>query len=73
MSRKKPKRLDKIRSGFEAVDKVAVDRGDLDDQRKIQQLENQLDNELFDGGKNLGPSNYRNLNKKMKKSHKKLR
>ena len=73
MTRKKPRRLDKIRSGIEAVDKVAVDRGDLHDQRKIQELENQMDNELFDGKKNLGIDNPRNLNKKMKKSHKGLR
>ena len=73
MTRKKPRRLDKIRAGLEAVDKVAVDRGDSHDQRKIQELENQMDNELFDGGKNLGMSNHKHLNKKMKKSHKGLR
>ena len=73
MTRKKPRKLDKIRSAFEAVDKVAVDRGDINDQRKIQELENQMDNELFDGGKNLGVTSHRNMNKKIKKSHKGLR
>lgn len=73
MTRKKPRKLDKIRSGFEAVDKIAVDRGDLNDQRKIQELENQMDNELFEGGKNLGINNHKNLNKNMKKSHKGLK
>jgi len=64
ITRKKTRKLDKIRSGFEAVDKIAVDRGDLNDQRKIQELENQINNELFDSGKNLGINNPRNLNKK---------
>lgn len=73
MTRKKPRKLDKIRSGFEAVDKVAADRGDLNDQRKIQDLENQIGNEIFDNGKNLGINNSRNLKKTMKKSHKGIR
>ena len=73
MTRKKPQKLDKIRAGFEAVDKIAVDRGDPHDQSKIQELDNQIGNELFEGGKNLGTSHQRNLNKKMKKSHKGLR
>lgn len=73
MTRKKPRKLEKIRSGFEAVDKIAVDRGDLNDQRKIQELENQMDTEIFDNGKKLGLNNHRNLNKTMKKSHRGLR
>ena len=73
MTRKKPRKLDKIRSGFEAVDKVAADRGDLNDQRKIQELENQMGDALFDNRKNLGINNSINLNKTMKKSHKGIR
>ena len=73
MTRKKPKKLDKIRSAFEAVDKVAADRGDAHDQRKILELEGQMDNEIFDGGKNFGINSHKALNKKMKKSHKGLR
>ena len=73
MTKKKPRKLDKIRAGFEAVDKVAVDRGDLNDQRKIQELENQMGDELFDGGKNLRIDGQKNFKNKMKKSHKGLR
>ena len=73
MSKLKPRKLDKIRSAFEAVDKVAVDRGDLNDSTKIKELEEQMDNGIIDVNKNLGINNQRNLNKKMRKSHKGLR
>lgn len=73
MTRLKPRKRDKIKSAFEAVDKVAVDRGDLNDSTKIQELEEQMDNENFDLNGFNRIKNQKNLNKKMKKSHKGLR
>ena len=73
MSRLKPRRLDKIKSGFAAIDKVTADRSDLNDSSKIKELENQMDIGMIDLNNNLGINNSRNFNKKMKKTHKGLR
>ena len=73
MTRLKPRKLDKIRSAFEAVDKVAVDRGDLHDQTKIHELDDQMNKEIFDGQRNFGINSQRNFLKRMKKTHKGLR
>lgn len=42
MTRIKIKRWDRIKEGFRSVDKAFVDRGDIHDQTKIQQLEEKL-------------------------------
>lgn len=42
MTRIKHRRLDKIRAAFGSVDKSFVNRGDLHDQSKIQQLEEKM-------------------------------
>ena len=73
MSKLKPKRLDKIRSAFEAVDKVAVDRSDTHDISKIKELEDKMDENILDASKNLGINSQRNFNKKMQKSYKRLK
>ena len=73
MSRLKPRRLDKIKSAFAAVDKVTADRSDLNDSSKIKELENQMDIGIIDLNNNLSINNQRNMNKKMRKSHKGLR
>jgi len=39
MTRLKPRKLDKIKSGIAAVDKVTADRSDLNDSSKIKELE----------------------------------
>lgn len=46
MTRIIPKRWDRIKEAFRSIDKAIVDRGDIHDQTKIQQLEekmNQID------------------------------
>ena len=73
MSRLKPRRLDKIKSAFAAVDKVTADRSDINDSSKIKELEDKMDFGMIDLNNNLGINNSRNLNKKMRKTHKGLR
>ncbi len=73
MTRLKPRKLDKIKSGIAAVDKVTADRSDLNDSSKIKELEDQMDNGMIDLNNNLGINNSRNLNKKIRKTHKGLR
>ncbi len=73
MTRLKPRKLDKIKSGIAAVDKVTADRSDLNDSSKIKELEDQMDSGITDVSKNLGLSNPRNMNKKIRKTHKGLR
>jgi hypothetical protein len=72
MTRLKPKFLDRIRGALSEVDKKFGTGQDVNDS-KIKELEDQMDNELFDGVGNLGISNQRNFVKPTKKSHKRLR
>lgn len=64
MTRLKPRKLDKIKSGIAAVDKITADRSDLNDSSKIKELEDQMDNGMIDLNTNLSINNSRNLNKK---------
>ncbi len=73
MTRLKPRRFDKLREAFGAVDKAFVDRGDPHDSTKIKKLEDQMDGDSFVGNLNLGTNIQKNYIKKMKKSHKGLR
>ena len=72
MTRLKRRKLDKIRGGLGAIDSKFADREDTKN-FKIKELENQMDNELFDTKKKLGPNNQRNFVKRMNKTHKGLR
>ena len=72
MTRIKPKFRDRIRRAFSEVDKKFGTGQDVNDS-KIKELEDQMDNELFDGADNLGINNQRNFTKPTKKSHKGLR
>ncbi len=67
MARIKPKRLDRIRAVFGAVDKAFVDRGDPHDQTKIQQLEEKMNeiNNLNDFNKINFVQINKSTNKKM--------
>ena len=68
MTRLKRRKFDRIRAIFGAIDKTFVDRSDLYDSAKIKELENKMDENLFDGknqfdkigqGKFFGTSNKR--------------
>lgn len=72
MTRKKPKFLDRMKGAISEVDKKFGTGQDVNDS-KIKELEDQMDNELFDGASNLGINNQRNFVKPTKKSHKALR
>ena len=72
MTRIKPKFLDRIRGAFSEVDRKLGTGQDVNDS-KIKELEDQMDNELFDGASNLGINNQRNFVKPSKKFHKALR
>lgn len=60
MTRRKPRFLDKLREGFSFIDSSFVNRCDLNDQTKIQQLEEKM-NEIdsFDDFKH----NFEGINK----------
>jgi hypothetical protein len=82
LTRLKPRRFDKLREAFgavdkafvdSAVDKAFVDRGDPHDSTKIKKLEDQMDCDSFVANLNLGTNNQKNYIKKMKKSHNGLR
>ena len=73
MTRLKPRRFDKLKKAFGAVDKAFVDRGDPHDSTKIKKLEDQMDDDSFVGNLNLGTNYQKNFKQKMKKSHKGLR
>ena len=61
MTRIKPRKLDRIRAVFDAVDKAFVDREDPHDQTKIQQLEEKM-NEI-DGLNDFNKNNFGHINK----------
>ena len=73
MTRLKPRKLYKIKEAIGAVDKAVVDRGDLHDQSKIQELDSQMNNEMFDGKISHGTNKNRSFQKRIRKSHKGLR
>jgi len=61
MTRIKPKMLDRIRTAFEGVDKVFVDRTDVNDHIKIQQLDEKMNG--VDGFNCFNKNNFGNINK----------
>ncbi len=62
MTRIKPKRVDNIRTAFDAVDKASVDRDDLDNQTKIQELDDKMNEKSFDGINGLNKINLGKIN-----------
>jgi len=62
MTRIKPKRVDNIRTAFDAVDKASVDRDDLDNQTKIQELDENINGKAFDGINELNKINLVKIN-----------
>ena len=62
MTRIKPRRLDKMRTAFDAVDKAFVDRDDLHNQTKIQELDDKMNEKSFDGINGLNKINLGKIN-----------
>ena len=62
MTRIKPKRVDNIRTAFDTVDKAFVDRDDLLNETKIQELDENINGKAFDGINELNKINLVKIN-----------
>ena len=73
MTRLKPRKWDRVAAIFGAIDsKFSTNREDPND-TKIQELENQMDDDLFCGKRKVENNTQKNFPKSFNKTHKGLR